>query len=46
MLAGYDKLAKLADGRTEMVVPGHDAEVMTRYPASRKDLQGISVRLD
>src|SRR6266853_628911 len=46
MLAGYDKLQKLADGRLEMVVPGHDAEVMNRYPASAKDLKGISVRLD
>jgi glyoxylase-like metal-dependent hydrolase (beta-lactamase superfamily II) len=46
MLAGYDKLQKLADGRIDMVVPGHDAEVMKRYPASRDDLKGISVRLD
>ena len=46
MLAGYDKLAKLADGRVDMVVPGHDAEVMTKYPASRADLKGVSVRLD
>jgi hypothetical protein len=46
MLAGYDKLQKLADGRLDMVVPGHDAAVMKRYPASRKDLEGISVRLD
>ena len=46
MLAGYDKLAKLADGRIDMVVPGHDAEVMKKYPASRDDLKGISVRLD
>jgi hypothetical protein len=45
-LAGYDKLQKLADGRIEMVVPGHDAEVMKRYPASREDLKGVSVRLD
>ena len=36
MLAGYDKLKKLADGRVEMVIPGHDAEVMTRFPASKK----------
>jgi hypothetical protein len=28
------------------VVPGHDAAVMKRYPASSKDLEGISVRLD
>ncbi|HTB39777.1 MAG TPA: N-acyl homoserine lactonase family protein, partial [Reyranella sp.] len=46
MLAGYDKLQKLADGRLDMVVPGHDAAVMKRYPASSKDLEGISVRLD
>jgi hypothetical protein len=46
MLAGYDKLQKLADGRLEMVVPGHDAEVMNRYPASSMALKGISVRLD
>jgi glyoxylase-like metal-dependent hydrolase (beta-lactamase superfamily II) len=46
MLAGYDKLQKLADGRLDMVVPGHDAEVMKRYPASTPDLKGVSVRLD
>jgi len=46
MLAGYDKLEKLAEGRLEMVVPGHDAEVMKRYPSSRNDLKGIAVRLD
>ena len=46
MLAGYDKLQKLADGRLEMVVPGHDAEVMTKYPASRPGLEGVCVRLD
>ena len=46
MLAGYDKLQKLADGRLEMVVPGHDAAVMTRYPASTPELKGVSVRLD
>ena len=40
MLAGYDKLQKLADGRLEMVVPGHDAEVMKRYPASTPRTQG------
>ena len=40
MLAGYDKLKKLADGRIEMVVPGHDAEVMKRYPASKPGLEG------
>ncbi|MEI7872543.1 MAG: hypothetical protein WCK95_10495 [Alphaproteobacteria bacterium] len=46
MLADCDRLKKLADGRIEMVIPGHDAEVMKRYPASKKGLEGISVRLD
>ena len=46
MLAGYDKLKKLADGRIEMVIPGHDAEVTKRYPASKKGLEGVSVRHD
>ena len=46
MLAGYDKLKKLADGRVDMVIPGHDAEVMKRYPASKPGLEGVSVRLD
>ena len=46
MLAGYDKLKKLAEGRIEMVIPGHDAEVTTRFPASKKGLEGICMRLD
>jgi glyoxylase-like metal-dependent hydrolase (beta-lactamase superfamily II) len=46
MLAGYDTLKKLADGRIEKVIPGHDAEVTKRFPASKKGLEGICVRLD
>ena len=46
MLAGYDKLKKLAEGRIEMVIPGHDAEVTKRFPASKKGLEGICMRLD
>jgi glyoxylase-like metal-dependent hydrolase (beta-lactamase superfamily II) len=46
MLAGYDKLKKLAEGRVEMVIPGHDAEVTKRFPASKKGLEGVCVRLD
>ena len=42
----YDKLQKLADGHVDMVIPGHDAEVMRRFPASKPGLEGISVRLD
>jgi glyoxylase-like metal-dependent hydrolase (beta-lactamase superfamily II) len=46
MLAGYDRLKKLADGRQDMVVPGHDARVMDRYPPSSAALKGWAVRLD
>jgi len=46
MLSGYDKLKALADGHIDMVVPGHDAEVMKRYPASTLELAGWAVRLD
>jgi len=28
------------------VIPGHDAEVTRRFPASKKGLEGICVRLD
>ena len=45
MVAGYQRLAELADAR-ELVVPGHDPLVMQRYPAPSPDLQGIAVRLD
>ena len=30
----------------DMVIPGHDAEVTRRYPASKPGLEGICVRLD
>ena len=33
-------------GIEKMVIPGHDAEVMKRYPASKPGLEGICVRLD
>jgi hypothetical protein len=46
MLAGYDKLKMLAEGRIEMVIPGHDAEVTRRFPSSQPGMEGISVRLD
>ena len=46
MLTGHDKLKKLADDRTEMVIPGHDAAVTKIFPASRPGLEGICVRLD
>ena len=45
MVAGYARMRTLADS-PDHVIPGHDPQVMERYPAPRKDLQGIVVRLD
>jgi glyoxylase-like metal-dependent hydrolase (beta-lactamase superfamily II) len=46
MLAGYERLERLALGQIGMIVPGHDAEVLRRYPASSHELEGMAVRLD
>jgi glyoxylase-like metal-dependent hydrolase (beta-lactamase superfamily II) len=45
MVAGYARMRALADS-PDHVIPGHDPQVMQRYPAPRKDLEGIVVRLD
>jgi glyoxylase-like metal-dependent hydrolase (beta-lactamase superfamily II) len=45
VLEGYRRLRELA-ARPELIVPGHDPEVMRRYPASTPALIGIAVRLD
>lgn len=45
VLQGYNKLRKLA-GATSRVVPGHDPEVLRRYPAAKPGLEGWVVRLD
>lgn len=45
VLEGYGKLRRLASSPAH-IVPGHDPLVMTRYPAARKGLQDIAVRLD
>jgi glyoxylase-like metal-dependent hydrolase (beta-lactamase superfamily II) len=45
MVAGYGRLRALAES-PDHVIPGHDPKVMERYPAPRKDLEGIAVRLD
>ena len=45
MLEGFDKL-RAAAPTPEHIVPGHDPEVMRRYPAPRPELEGIVVRLD
>ncbi|MES1926565.1 hypothetical protein T31B1_14640 [Salinisphaera sp. T31B1] len=45
MLAGHERLRELADA-PELIVPGHDPEVMSRYPAPDAASAGAIVRLD
>jgi glyoxylase-like metal-dependent hydrolase (beta-lactamase superfamily II) len=45
MLEGHRRLFRLADS-PQHVVPGHDPQVMLRYPAASPALEGIAVRLD
>ena len=45
MLEGYE-LLRAAAPTPAHIVPGHDPEVMRRYPAPRPELEGIVVRLD
>jgi glyoxylase-like metal-dependent hydrolase (beta-lactamase superfamily II) len=45
VLEGYGKLKRLA-GDVGRVVPGHDPDVLRRYPAARPGLEGWIVRLD
>jgi glyoxylase-like metal-dependent hydrolase (beta-lactamase superfamily II) len=45
MLEGFDLLRAAAPSPAH-IVPGHDPEVMRRYPPPRPDLEGIVVRLD
>jgi hypothetical protein len=45
MLEGFDRLFALAPTRAH-IVPGHDPEVMRRYPTVSPELEGIAVRLD
>lgn len=45
MLEGYRKLDALADSHAH-VIPGHDPDVLKRYPAARSGLDGWVVRLD
>ncbi len=44
-LDGFKMLSAFADSE-EHIVPGHDPLVMERYPAPRKELEGIVARLD
>lgn len=44
MLEGHRRLQRLADS-PEHIVPGHDPEVMRRYPAASDEAEGIAVSL-
>jgi len=46
MMEGHDKLRRLAGGNEDLVVPGHDPQVLDFYPAPSPDLEGMVVRLD
>ncbi len=45
LIEGYAKLRRLAASPGH-IIPGHDPQVMQRYPAAAAALEGIAVRLD
>jgi glyoxylase-like metal-dependent hydrolase (beta-lactamase superfamily II) len=45
VLEGYDILRKLATSNAH-IIPGHDPDVLKRYPAAKAGLEGWVVRLD
>ena len=45
VLEGYETIKRLADS-PDHIIPGHDPEVVKRYPAVRSGLEGLVVRLD
>ncbi|HKI99509.1 MAG TPA: N-acyl homoserine lactonase family protein [bacterium] len=45
MVEGWAKLKRLAES-PQHVVPGHDPLVLQQYPAPKKELEGVVVRLD
>lgn len=45
MLEGHERIRRLADS-SDHIIPGHDPEVMNRYPAANDGLEGWIVRLD
>jgi glyoxylase-like metal-dependent hydrolase (beta-lactamase superfamily II) len=45
MLEGYATAYRLAESE-ELVIPGHDPDVLKRFPAHSKDTQGWIARLD
>jgi glyoxylase-like metal-dependent hydrolase (beta-lactamase superfamily II) len=44
-IAGFDLMRAMADS-PQHVVPGHDPEVVRRYPGASPALEGIALRLD
>jgi len=44
-LEGYRRLRELASSPAH-IIPGHDPQVMNRYQAPKRELEGIIVRLD
>lgn len=45
MLEGFETVRRLADSG-EHIIPGHDPEVLRRFPAPRRELEGWIARLD
>ncbi len=45
MLDGFERVKSLADSPAH-VIPGHDPDVLKRYPAAKDGLEGWVVRLD
>ena len=44
MYSAFDLMRSLADSPAH-VVPGHDPQVMQRFPPARKGLEGVAVRI-
>ena len=45
MLDGFDRCEQLAGGDADLLIPGHDPEVLHRWPRLREDTPDI-VRVD
>jgi len=45
MMEGFRRLSSLADG-PELVIPGHDPQVLSRFPAHSPQTEGWIARLD